>query len=766
MSNNSLEIVHEGWLTKSPPSKPIWRARWRRRWFVLRHSGELPEQYFLEYYTDRNCRKLKGKIDLDQCEQVDAGLRFENRKQKYQHMFDVKTPKRIYYLAAESEEEMNKWVEYVCHVCGLKADKDEEDGEEDEEEENAVVQQPELEPALSVSTDSPPVSPTSSTISGPYIPISECISGKPLSSPNGLEDFNNLVRHGITATSQWRAIQEQPEATTLLPLKSARTAKRPPRTAYESVPSRDAQTSEFYDSPRKLHPPNLELRQGGSNTPPLQSPTTDAESVFTDDEWAVPVYPPPSVNWETFPSVDGDNIRQTRPSDSSAEVELSGDIGSWSVVHRDGKYTVVDNVSTVSTRILRQYTLPQPVAPPRPPKPSHLVEGPSHSYLNLENIISKRVPKAVKSSVTLPSSDCTSASDCAEEPPSPVSPPATEVIVTGVSDEMYDFPRSHNYANSASVIESEGSNSAVGKKFSSLSRHCYSNAAPGQVNGEVFRYDFQPDSQLLVASEGQAGEEPTSPHSEGSSSLASSTTAAIYSNLPSPLSGQSAGAVVDGVQGSIPTPPAVNRGLKPGRKLSDSASIASNEPSPGSPFTLPASVPYPPSVDRNLKPQRKFDSSQPEQGPIKLASPPACRIGSDGNRSLRKTTRAAPSPTPPSTTPTALRNGQRQRSEYNSSSDDDYRNSQEEEQIYYYPQDNHRFIPATHGKRLQEIQYLDLDLESDAGGSVAPTQTPKSPERVSTTGTVYKTVDFVKTEAFNRTRQRVEEERKQCSGDL
>lgn len=44
--------------------------RWRRRWFALRHSGELPGQYFLEYYTDRRCRKLKGHIDLDQCEQV------------------------------------------------------------------------------------------------------------------------------------------------------------------------------------------------------------------------------------------------------------------------------------------------------------------------------------------------------------------------------------------------------------------------------------------------------------------------------------------------------------------------------------------------------------------------------------------------------------------------------------------------------------------------------------------------------------------------
>lgn len=52
--------------------------------------------------------------------QVDAGLRFENNKQRYQHMFSIKTPKRDYYLAAETEEEMNKWVDCVCHVCGLK----------------------------------------------------------------------------------------------------------------------------------------------------------------------------------------------------------------------------------------------------------------------------------------------------------------------------------------------------------------------------------------------------------------------------------------------------------------------------------------------------------------------------------------------------------------------------------------------------------------------------------------------------------------------
>lgn len=112
------EIYHEGWLIKSPPTKRIWRARWRRRWFTLK-QGEIPGQFCLEYYTDRNCRKLKGVIDLDQCEQVDSGLRLEHRKQKFQFMFDIKTPRRIYYLAADTESDMRDWVNCICQVCNL-----------------------------------------------------------------------------------------------------------------------------------------------------------------------------------------------------------------------------------------------------------------------------------------------------------------------------------------------------------------------------------------------------------------------------------------------------------------------------------------------------------------------------------------------------------------------------------------------------------------------------------------------------------------------
>lgn len=82
-------------------------------------QGELPAQFFLEYYTDDSCRKRKGVIDLDQVEQIDAGLRLDKQSIKFQHIFDMKTPHRTYYLAADTEKEMKDWVMVICQVCNL-----------------------------------------------------------------------------------------------------------------------------------------------------------------------------------------------------------------------------------------------------------------------------------------------------------------------------------------------------------------------------------------------------------------------------------------------------------------------------------------------------------------------------------------------------------------------------------------------------------------------------------------------------------------------
>ncbi|XP_075990967.1 daughter of sevenless isoform X2 [Anticarsia gemmatalis] len=159
----SRNIVFEGWLTKSPPSKRIWRTKWRRRWFALRQSGELPGQYFLDYYADRNCRRLKGTINLDLCEQVDAGLHMERAGNGLDPklrgcVFTIQTQSRTYHLEAESELEMNRWVDAICKVCGLRATEDTNAMDSYQISRTAVGTQYEYG-------------------TGPYIPISECVTG-------------------------------------------------------------------------------------------------------------------------------------------------------------------------------------------------------------------------------------------------------------------------------------------------------------------------------------------------------------------------------------------------------------------------------------------------------------------------------------------------------------------------------------------------------------------------------------------------------------
>ncbi|UXI18868.1 ribosomal protein [Sarcoptes scabiei] len=179
------QIAHAGWLLKSPPEKRIWKT--------------IPGQYVLEYYTDSSCKKLKGQIDLDQCEQVDAGLQLEIHKQNYDNMFDLRTSKRTYYLVAGSEEEMNKWVECICAVCGLKID--------------SIQNELQLLPSLNSSTNNNNLSigtkkhqyspqpnrlehqqqsqqsTSESSLSRlNYIPISECYTGKPT---NGSDNCSN-----------------------------------------------------------------------------------------------------------------------------------------------------------------------------------------------------------------------------------------------------------------------------------------------------------------------------------------------------------------------------------------------------------------------------------------------------------------------------------------------------------------------------------------------------------------------------------------------
>ncbi|XP_040187415.1 GRB2-associated-binding protein 1 isoform X1 [Rana temporaria] len=118
-SGGGGEVVCSGWLRKSPPEKKLKRFAWKRRWFILRSGRLTGDPDVLEYYKNDHAKKPIRIIDLNLCEQVDAGLVFPKKEFENSFIFDIKTIDRIFYLVADSEEEMNKWVRNICDICGF-----------------------------------------------------------------------------------------------------------------------------------------------------------------------------------------------------------------------------------------------------------------------------------------------------------------------------------------------------------------------------------------------------------------------------------------------------------------------------------------------------------------------------------------------------------------------------------------------------------------------------------------------------------------------
>ncbi|XP_029454856.1 GRB2-associated-binding protein 1 isoform X2 [Rhinatrema bivittatum] len=119
MSGGGGEVVCSGWLRKSPPEKKLKRYAWKKRWFVLRSGRLTGDPDVLEYYKNDHTKKPIRIIDLNLCERVDAGLTFNKREFENSYIFDIKTIDRVFYLVADSEEEMNKWVRCICDICGF-----------------------------------------------------------------------------------------------------------------------------------------------------------------------------------------------------------------------------------------------------------------------------------------------------------------------------------------------------------------------------------------------------------------------------------------------------------------------------------------------------------------------------------------------------------------------------------------------------------------------------------------------------------------------
>lgn len=555
------EVHYEGWLIKSPPTKRIWRARWRRRWFTLK-QGEIPEQFCLEYYTDRNCRKLKGVIDLDQCEQVDCGLRLENRKQKFQFMFDIKTPRRTYYLAADTEADMRDWVNCICQVCHLHDTKQSNELQESDKihiTKNITATEQQFVP--SNETASTTVNTTTSSGSQSQQEASmtrqqtssintdilrhSVISGNDCSYVN--TDYSNRetmvcgsqqpmyvkklsppqssqnVPKACTSSSAWKS----PDTPSRLAVSSQGVVRKIPENLVLSAtalvdgslePSPALSTSsgpyipisecfsgspkfmtdggnpstplnnldpKFYDTPRSHNNIGLNLTNDQSYSPKItncglqtttskarsgRSSPTDSESVFTDDdEWTHPLPLRENVD------------RSTRPSDSSVENESFVFTYSQRFSKFPGDNKDEENCEQGAECL------------------SKIVKRKNHLLLDITNEhekVLREMPQFSDTENTSPAIGPRDASSSVEE--------------------SYDIPRSHNlpYYNMSQLFDKVNSPenpvaastpnllleaeplSATSSSRTLPRPHCYTNAAPTKMEGNVFRYDFVDQSAL------------------------------------------------------------------------------------------------------------------------------------------------------------------------------------------------------------------------------------------------------------------------------
>ncbi|XP_013863259.1 GRB2-associated-binding protein 1 isoform X2 [Austrofundulus limnaeus] len=163
------EVVHSGWLRKSPPEKKMRRYQsWKKRWFVLRSGRLTGDPDVLEYYKNDHTKKPIRVIDLNLCEQVDAGLQFLKKDLEHRFIFDIRTIDRVFYLVADTEEDMNKWVRHICDICGFNSTDDDA----------SKAAHPSITGGHVVDTPPHPtniVGPTASVLSGvppPYQPVS------------------------------------------------------------------------------------------------------------------------------------------------------------------------------------------------------------------------------------------------------------------------------------------------------------------------------------------------------------------------------------------------------------------------------------------------------------------------------------------------------------------------------------------------------------------------------------------------------------------
>ncbi|MGH0184317.1 UNVERIFIED_CONTAM: hypothetical protein FKN15_014954 [Acipenser sinensis] len=371
---------------------------WKKRWFVLRSGRLTGDPDVLEYYKNDHTKKPIRVIDLNLCEQVDAGLTFNKKDLEHSFIFDIKTIDRVFYLVADTEEEMNKWVRCICDICGFNPT-DEEPGKHPNQSGNTVVEvplfsSPPMMGASSVGSLPPPYQPvsirhleSSSSQEEPqdYLWLSNCESKKlePASQASYfateegeeeyllLEDFESKKAplpsppHADSSKSTSSETDcndnvpsHKPPAATAIPTSSKPASVNgffPQPILYDSPPSRAASISaesSLYNLPRSYSQDTVLLPAKATSSPPV----TDSEDIY--------VFNTPSRK-------------------SSVETQLRQVSISYDIPPTPGGSSTYQIPRTVCPEVVvgQSASLPD-VPPPRPPKPSMTVpeRSPTETY--------------------------------------------------------------------------------------------------------------------------------------------------------------------------------------------------------------------------------------------------------------------------------------------------------------------------------------------------------------------------------------------------
>ncbi|XP_038127048.1 GRB2-associated-binding protein 1 isoform X3 [Cyprinodon tularosa] len=283
------EVVCQGWLRKSPPEKKLRRYAWKKRWFVLRSGRMTGDPDVLEYYKNDSTKKPIRVIDLNLCQQVDAGLTFRKKDLEHSFIFDIKTIDRVFYLVADTEDEMNKWVRNICDICGFNPT--DEDPTKSIQQSAAVVDTPPhpvlgnlVGPGASMLGGIPPPyqpvsvrhldSQSSSEDPQDYLWLANCESKKP--EPNRVHAECSKSTSSETDLNDNLPSHRTPTSASSLPKHASHNGffPQPPASApsfYDSPPSRGASLSSdagIYSLPRSYSQDTVLLPKSATSPPP------------------------------------------------------------------------------------------------------------------------------------------------------------------------------------------------------------------------------------------------------------------------------------------------------------------------------------------------------------------------------------------------------------------------------------------------------------------------------------------------------------------